>query len=123
MQFRNRVECPLDNKVLTTNILYKAVASAPSRPDKKYFGTAETTFTDSFRRDFRHKKYVNNTKLSKCMWKLKDERRKKTPSIKWNITSTVHGTPKGGVCKVCLTEKFWLLKDFLKWLVKLAEKR
>ena len=24
--------------------------------------------------------------------------------------SIVHGTPKGGVCKLCLTEKFWLLK-------------
>ena len=26
--------------------------------------------------------------------------------------STVHGTPKGGVSKLCLTEKLWLLKHF-----------
>ena len=26
--------------------------------------------------------------------------------------SIVHGTPKGGVWKFCLTEKFWLLKHF-----------
>ena len=26
--------------------------------------------------------------------------------------SFVHGTPKGGVCKLCLTEKSWLLKHF-----------
>ena len=26
--------------------------------------------------------------------------------------SIVHGTPKGGVCKLCLTENFWLLKHF-----------
>ena len=38
----NRAECPLDNKCLTSNILYKAVISAPSNPDKKYFGIAET---------------------------------------------------------------------------------
>ena len=44
------------------------------------------------------------------MWKLKDE--KITANIKWNIMSIVHGTPKGGVCKLCLTEKFWLLKHF-----------
>ena len=24
----------------------------------------------------------------------------------------VHGTPNGGVCKLCLTEKFWFLKHF-----------
>ena len=24
----------------------------------------------------------------------------------------VHGTPKDGICKLCLTEKFWLLKQF-----------
>ena len=44
------------------------------------------------------------------MWKLKDE--KITANIKWNIMSTVHGTPKGGVSKLCLTEKLWLLKHF-----------
>ena len=29
--------------------------------------------------------------------------------IKWNVMSIVHGTPKGGVCKFCLTEKWWIL--------------
>ena len=28
-------------------IVYKALVSAPSKPDKKYFSTAETTITDS----------------------------------------------------------------------------
>ena len=44
------------------------------------------------------------------MWKLKDE--KIIAIVKWNITSVVHETPKGGICKFCLIEKFWLLKDF-----------
>ena len=26
--------------------------------------------------------------------------------------SISNGTPKGGVCKLCLTEKLWLLKHF-----------
>ena len=26
--------------------------------------------------------------------------------------SIVHGTPKGGICKLCLTEKFWHVKHF-----------
>ena len=74
---RNRAECPLDNKCLTANIVYKAVVSAPSTPDKKYFSIVETSFKDSFQnhtRNFRHKKYVNSTELSKYMLKLKDKK-------------------------------------------------
>ena len=53
--------------------------------------------------------------------------------------SIVHGTTKSGICKLCLTEKFWFLKhfkyknllkiksEFINWhenklLVKSAEK-
>ena len=43
------------------------------------------------------------------MWKLKDE--KIIAGTKWNM-SIVHGTPTGGVCKLCLTKKFWILKHF-----------
>ena len=110
---RNRAKCPLDDKGLMVNIVYKAVVSQPSKPDNKYFGISETSFKDRFRnhtRDFCHKKYVNSTELSKCMWKLKDEKIK--ANIKWNIMSIVHGPPKGGVCKLCLTEIFWILKHF-----------
>ena len=111
---RNRAECPLiDNKCLTEKIVYKAVVSAHNKPDKKDFGIAETSFKDRYRnhtRDFRHEKYINSTELSKYMWKLKDE--KITANVKWNIMPIVHGTPKGGVCKLCLTKKFWLLKHF-----------
>ena len=52
----------------------------------------------------------NSTELSKCMWKLKDG--KITANTKWNIMSILHGTPKGGVCRLCLTGKFWFLKHF-----------
>ena len=75
---RKRVEYPLDNKYLTANIV-----SVRSKPDKKYFGIAETSYKDQFRnrtRDSHQKKYVNSTKLSKYMWKLKNE--KITASIK-----------------------------------------
>ena len=90
------------------------MVSAPNKPDMKYFAIPETSFKDCLRnhtRDFCHKNYVNSTELSKYMWKLGDE--KITANItKWNIMSIVHGTPKGGVCKLCLTQKFWLLKYF-----------
>ena len=82
---RNRAECPLDNKCSTAKVVYKAVVSAPSKPDKKYFGIAETSFKDRFRnhtREFRHKKYVNRTELSKYMWKLKEK--KEYVNRSWN---------------------------------------
>ena len=47
--------------------------------------------------------------LSKYIWKLKDEG--ETPSITWNI-SVVNCRPRGGLCRLCLTEKLWLLKHF-----------
>ena len=65
---RNRAESPLDNECLTPNIVCKAVVSAPSKRDKKYFGIAGTSFKHSFRnhtRDFRYKKYANSPKFSK----------------------------------------------------------
>ena len=49
---RNRAECPRDNKCFTANIIHKVVVSAPSNPDNKYFGIAETSFKDCFRNHF-----------------------------------------------------------------------
>ena len=43
---------------------------------KKYFGTAEGEFKlcyNNHTMSFRHKKRVNNTELSKYLWKLKKE--------------------------------------------------
>ena len=93
--------------------LYQRFRKSDSDPIYVAVNSVETSFKDHFRnhtRDFRHKKYVNRTELSKYMWKSKDE--KITATIKRNIMSIVHGTPKGGICKLCLTEKFWLLKHF-----------
>ena len=108
---RNRSNCLPDNKCLTPRFVYRAIVSAIHKPDKKYFGISETPFKDRYNnhtRDFRHKEYVNSTELSKYIWKLKDEG--ETPSITWNIMSVVNCRPRGGVWRLCLTEKLWLLK-------------
>ena len=110
---RNRSNCPLDNKCLTPSIVYRANVSAMHKPDKKYFGISETLFKDRYNnhaRYFRHKEDVNSTDLSKYIWKLKDEG--ETPSITWNIMSVVNCHLRGGVCRLCLTEKLWFLKYF-----------
>ena len=55
-------------------IVYKALVSAPSKPDKKYFSTAETTIKDSETK-LRHKTYVSITELSKYLCILKYEKK------------------------------------------------
>ena len=58
---------------------------------------------------------INNNKLNLLIartvyiWKLKDEG--ETPSITWNIMSVVNCRPRG-VCRLFLTEKLWLLKQW-----------
>ena len=62
---------------MKVNIVYKAVVSSYSKPDKKCFGIAETTFKGRSRnhaKDFCHKKYVNSTERFKYIRKLKDEK-------------------------------------------------
>ena len=84
----------------------KAIVSTTNKPDKKYFGMYETPFKDRYRnhtRDFRHKKYVNSTELSKYFWKLKEEG--ETLSVTWNIMSVVNYRLGGCACRLCLTEK------------------
>ena len=52
------------------------MVSVPSKPDKKYFANPETEFKyccRNHKKDFRHKKYVSSTGLSKYISKLKDE--------------------------------------------------
>ena len=88
------------------NLVYKAVVSATSTPDKTFFCIAETTFKEGFRsnrRDSHHKKYANSAELSKYMWKLENEII--ASKIKQSIKPISHDTPRDGVCKLCLTEK------------------
>ena len=110
---RYRSNSPLDNKCLTTSILNRAIVLTIQKPEKKYFWISETPFKDRYNHhtiDFRHKEFVNNTELSKNIWKLKYKG--ETPSTTWNIMSAVNCRPRGGVCRLCLTEKLWLLKHF-----------
>ena len=58
------------------NLVYKAVVSATSKPDEKFFFFAETTFKEDFSnhtKNFHHKKYANSNELCKYMQKLENE--------------------------------------------------
>ena len=68
--------CPLDNKRLTPNIIYEAQISNNTNDEhRKYLGAAETSFKEIYSnhlRDFKHKKHMKCTELSKYIWNLKN---------------------------------------------------
>ena len=70
-------KCLLDNKCLIPNI---------NDAHKKFVAAAKTLFKERYSnhmRAFKHKKYMKCTKLSKCIWNLKNQGI--TPIIKWRI--------------------------------------
>ena len=72
---RVKDNCPLDGKCLQECILYQANVIT-NNDCKEYFGTAEGEFKLHYNNhimSFRHKKCVNDTELSKYLWKLKKE--------------------------------------------------
>ena len=61
--------CSLDKNWLTPNIIYEAsISSNTNDKHKKYLGVAETSFKErysNYTRDFKHKRYMKCTELSK----------------------------------------------------------
>ena len=60
-------------------------------------------------RDFKHPKYRNSTELSKCIWELKDANI--SPVIEWSIVTKVLSKTQLNFCKLCLSEKFSIIKS------------
>ena len=79
---------------------------------KFYLGVTETPFKERFgnhTRDFKHPKYRNSTELSKYVWELKDAHI--SPVIEWSIVTKVLSKAQLNVCKLCLSEKFYIMKS------------
>ena len=74
---RSKQSCPLDNKCLTTKLVYKAEVSNNCDDEiKMYIGLAETPFNKRYSNHlklFKNKKYSKETELSKYIWELKDK--------------------------------------------------
>ena len=81
---RSKEACPLQNKCLTKDIVYKATISTSNTNDAKHY--TSSTFKERYRnhiKSFTHKKYSNETELSKHIWHLKQNKTGFT--IKWSI--------------------------------------
>ena len=92
--------------------LYQAIV-VTNNECKEYFGTSEAEFKlhyNNHTTSFRHKKRVNNTVLSKYLWKLKEEN--VDYNLQWSIKAYAFpykcGTRK---CGLCLTEKMIIARS------------
>ena len=112
---RSQRNCPLDNKRLTTSLIYNAqVTSTTSNQTttKNYIGLTEETFKQRYtqhKSTFTHRKLSNSTELSKYIWQLKDSYINFT--TKWSIIARAR--PCNNSSKrwhLCLAEKLYIIK-------------
>ena len=110
---RSRNQCPLNNECLTPGIVYQAEVTNNADEEKKiYIGLTENKFKERYRnhtKSFRNKIYATETELSKYIWELKDQQ--KEPSLKWSILKKVNNKASNGSCKLCLTEKLYIIRS------------
>ena len=92
--------------------MYKAkVLENPATQHEKHYIGLATKFKDRFavhKQGFNHRQYANRCELSKHIWKLKDDG--KTYSVKWEILRKVKGKLVAGACKLCTTEKMFIIE-------------
>ena len=99
---RSQQNCPLDNKCLTTSLIYNAQitsTTANQTTTKNYIGLTEGTFKQRYtqhKSTFTHKKLSNSTELSKYIWSIIARAR------------PYHNSSK--ICDLCLAEKLHIIK-------------
>ena len=109
---RNKENCPMNGECLTTNIIYRPDITTTNE-HKFYYGTSQTTFKlrhNNHSRDIKYVKCQNCTELAKYLWQLKNNNI--SYDIKWSIASKVYGYANSLQCKLCLMEKYWIIKSF-----------
>ena len=115
---QDRANCPLGGDCLVKCIVYKAEVSFDNTT-KTYYGQCEGEFKmryNNHTKSFRHRKYQNETELSKLIWKLKDET--KEYHLRWSIASRSSPRKTGSkICDLCLTEKVIIVRAEPKGLL------
>ena len=75
----NKEKCPLLEKCLTNNIMYKATLTSnqDNYQPKIYYGITETRFKQRYAnhiKSFRHEKHQSDTELSNELWSIKNNK-------------------------------------------------
>ena len=99
--------CPVEGKCLLEGVIYQAEVKSREEGTKIYIGGAATKFRlryNNHTKSFKNKEYINDTELSKYIWKLKDNNI--NYDIKWKVISKASPyNPQSEKCDLCLTEK------------------
>ena len=94
-------------------VVFCAICVACSDCGLHYIGMTASTFKERYRnhiKSFNHKRYSNDTELSKYIWKLKDN--KQDFDITWSVLKqSISYTGGSKRCNLCLEEKLCILKD------------
>ena len=105
----NKSKCPLNNKCLSNNVLYKAniTSTTENYRNKIYYYISETSFKSRYvnhGKSFKSRKYKTDTELSNKIWKLKEQN--KNVDISWKILGT-HQSYSTSIkqCMLCLNKK------------------
>ena len=105
----NSETCPLQQKCLINNIMYKATITSnqDNYHHKIYYGINETKFKQTYPnhiKSFRHEKHQSETELSNELWSIKNN--SYIPNIVWEILQKHHTYyPNIKRCSLCLNEK------------------
>ena len=72
---RDKSSCPVDNKCLMCNVVYKATVEYEDKTES-YIGMTENTFKTRYtlhKSSLKHSKNRKQTELSNLIWSLKDD--------------------------------------------------
>ena len=104
-----KLECPLGNKCLASEIIYQATIETENQEKQTYIGQTSTDFkhrlaTHTF--SFNNEE-INQTSLSQYIWQLKNMG--KNPKISWKIVDRGRKfSPVTEVCNLCITEAYYI---------------
>ena len=107
---RKKEERPLPGKCTIQNVIYEAKVTTEN-DEKIYIGLTATPFKTrylSHKSSFNNRDKINQTELSKHIWKLKDAG---TPyNITWTIKRRAQPySPGSKKCSLCLLEKYFII--------------
>ena len=111
---RDPKTCPVENKCLEDNLIYKATVK-DNETEAEYIGCTTTTFKDRFanhKKSIKHERYQHDTALSTYIW---TNNLQNDPKITWKIVKKCHlYQPGQKTCQMCLLEKYYIIQGMKK---------